>query len=103
MWNTAPAQNTSDLVCYIFHHWSGQSVDRSEIVTAHANCTPVPRQEFDENGLPSWYLFRSIPKRLCPRAGQCRNCSYALGDTAQREQLPHGHPRLSQAGFHLSP
>lgn len=79
MWNTAAPRTDGETVCYIFHHWSGRAVDQSEIVVSDASCTPVPREEFDEQGLPAWYLFRSIPQRLCPHAGDCAQCSYVLG------------------------
>lgn len=53
MWNTAAVPNDGDLICYVFHHWSGRSVDRSEIIVSAAGCTPVPRAEYDDNGLPA--------------------------------------------------
>lgn len=80
MWNTAAVPNSRDPICYVFHHWSGQAVDRSEVVVTSAGCTPLPRAEYDELGLPAWFLFRSVPQRLCPQAGKCTRCIYALGD-----------------------
>lgn len=86
MWNTAAVRTTGELVCYIFHHWSGRVVDRSEIIVSDAGCTPIPREEVDDLGLPAWYLFRSIPQRLCPHAGDCGKCSYALGEVTHLHQ-----------------
>lgn len=104
MWDTASAPDTGDLVCYVFHHWSGRGVDRSEIIVSAAGCTPVPRAEYDDNGLPAWFLFRSVPQRLCPQAGACTRCTYALGDVVagDRElgaQMPLG---AALSGFRMA-
>lgn len=82
MWNTSITQGQPELVCYVFHHFSGSVVDRSEIVVSDCGYAREPSPEADENGLPTWFLFRSIPIRLCPRAGDCGQCSYALGEVA---------------------
>lgn len=80
MWDTATAPNSGELICYVFHHWSGRGVDRSEVVVSAAGCTPVPHAECDGHDLPEWFLFRSVPRRLCPQAGACTRCTYALGE-----------------------
>lgn len=92
MWDTNTARTTGDQVCYIFHHWSGRVVDRSEIMVTDASCTPIPREEFDELGLPAWYLFRSIPQRLCPHAGNCSRCSYVLGEVTHLQHQGRPYP-----------
>jgi hypothetical protein len=102
VWDTAAIPNNADLVCYVFHHWQGQKVDRSEVVVTTATCTPVPREEYDGHGLPAWYLFRSVPRRLCPRAGDCASCPYVLGELVQQEHDAAMPQRLEHGGYSLS-
>lgn len=92
MCDPSSAQNRDDLVCYVFHHWSGHEVDRSEVVVTTASCTPIPREEVDRHGLSAWYLFRSVPRGLCAQAGQCTRCVYALGESSREEWNMDGVP-----------
>ncbi|MBC7953675.1 MAG: hypothetical protein H7Z12_17890 [Rhodospirillaceae bacterium] len=80
MWTTSNTHGKSELVCYVFHHSSGLVVDRSEIVVSDCGYAQEPKQEIDANGVSAWFLFRSIPIRLCRHAGECEQCSYALGE-----------------------
>lgn len=82
MWDKSNAPGKAELVCYVFHHSSGFVVDRSEIVVSDCGYVQEPKSEIDELGLPTWFLFRSIPIRLCRHAGECEQCSYALGEVA---------------------
>lgn len=104
MWTTAVVPNSGELICYVFHHWSGQAVDRSEIVVTRAGCTPLPRAEYDGHGLPEWFLFRSVPKRLCPQAGNCTRCVYALGEVVAdgREAGAGAGMFAGQVGFSMA-
>lgn len=105
MWDTSASVPAGDLVCYVFHHWSGRLVDRSEVVLASATCTPTPREEYDHSGLPAWYLFRSIPRRLCRQAGACTGCLYALGEVTRQDcsaASPVLPPRPQPGGFTIA-
>ncbi|MBC7906491.1 MAG: hypothetical protein H7Y60_07065 [Rhodospirillaceae bacterium] len=88
MWAKPNQHEKNELVCYVFHHISGSLIDRSEIVVSAAGYAQPPKQETDENGLPMWFLFRSIPMRLCARAGECDQCSYILGDVTFSNNNP---------------
>lgn len=96
MWNLHAIPTAADLICHVFHHWSGHQVDRSEIVLTTGACTPMPREGDDDHGLPAWYLARSVPRRLCPHAQNCTRCAYALGEvTGTGDQAARGEYSLS--------
>lgn len=81
MWAKPKRHVKADRVCYIFHHFSGAVIDRTHIAVADAGYGWEPALESDADGCPTWFLFRSIPQRLCSHAGERDRCPYALGAT----------------------
>lgn len=101
MWTGSNQQRKTELVCYVFHHFSGLQVDRSEIVVSAAGYALEPKQEADDNELPAWFLFRSIPIRLCAHVGECHKCSYLLGVVAFSNNNPAVRPRQQRPSFQM--
>ncbi|HLO78541.1 MAG TPA: hypothetical protein VK196_18965 [Magnetospirillum sp.] len=102
MWDKLAIPSPADEVCYVFHHWSGETVNRSHVIVTTEACTPTPREGNDDQGLPAWYLARSVPRRACPHARNCIRCVYAVGEIIREDDVATLPRSLGHGDYSLS-